>query len=387
MSGEDTSVERTFQSWAQDNREALVEYLLKLVAIETPSDDPAAFGPFFELLAADFQALGLETTRREGTETGGWLELSSGDGDEIQLILGHADTVWPHGTTDTRPPRQEDGVVIGPGSLDMKGGLTQLRFALAALDAQSLEPALPTVALISSDEEIGSPESRDRIIELAKRANRVIVLEPGEGTAGALKLARKSVGEFRIDIEGEAAHAGLEPRGGASAISELGRIIQRLDGMAEPEAGISVNVGTVDGGLRRNVIAPSASATIDVRAPTAETVERLERSMRTLAAETPGTSLTVSGSFTRPPMEPTDGNRQLWRRVRTIGERLGLNLDVTKSGGASDGNFASQHAPTIDGMGAVGDGAHHPDEYVEVDALVDRVALLAACLIDEPLSR
>ncbi|CCQ37483.1 peptidase M20 family protein (homolog to carboxypeptidase) [Natronomonas moolapensis 8.8.11] len=385
--GPDAAPERRIREWAGDNRDRVEAYLLELVEAETPTENPETFDPLFERLAGDFEAVGLETERVPGKETGGRLEAyspGSKDG-PIQLVLGHADTVWPLGTVAEHPPEVRADVLEGPGSLDMKGGLTQAVFALRALDALSLDPGLPVHVLVSSDEEIGSPESKPRIVELAKRAARVFVLEPASGPEGKIKTARKAVGHFTVTIEGKAAHAGLEPEAGASATEELGTVIHRLHGLTDVDSGVTVNVGEVEAGLRSNVVAPEARAEVDVRAPTETAADAVSEQIRSLEATTPGTELRIDGGFGRPPMERTPGNRLLWERVQAIGRRLDLDLEGTRSGGASDGNDASQHAPTIDGFGAVGDGAHQAFEYVRLDALVDRVALLAACLCTGPL--
>ena len=381
-----SAVARELHTWAETHREELETHLFELVEIETPTENPETFDRFFDRLADDFGDGGLRTDRVAGDETGGRLEAWSREPDgEIQLVIGHADTVWPMGTVEENPPAVRDGALKGPGALDMKGGLSQLVFALRALEAHSLEPALPIHVLISSDEEVGSPESKPRIVELAQQANRVFVLEPASGPEGKIKIARKAVGRFTVRIEGKAAHAGLEPEEGASATEELGNVIHRLHSLTDVESGVTVNVGQVEAGFRSNVVAPSARAEVDVRAPTAAAAEAVEERIRALEATTPGTKLTVEGGFGRPPMEQTPGNRLLWERVKRVGDRLGLELTGTHSGGASDGNDASQHAPTIDGFGAVGDGAHQSFEYVQLEALVDRVALLTACLLDDPL--
>lgn len=383
-----SAIESELGEWAGTHREQLAAYLLELVEMETPTENPETFDRFFDRLTADFQEMDLRTERFPGEETGGRLEAWSPDRNEddgVQLLLGHADTVWPLGTVDENPPEVRDDVLEGPGSLDMKGGLAQAVFALRALDELSVEPAVPVHVLISSDEEIGSPESKSRVIDLAKQADRVFVLEPASGPEGKIKTARKAVGHFTVTIEGKAAHAGLEPEEGASATEELGNVIHRLHELTDLESGVTVNVGEVNAGLRSNVVAPEARAEVDVRAPTDDAANAVEERIRSLEATTPGTALTVEGGFGRPPMEPTGGNRLLWKRVQEIGQRLGLTLEGTHSGGASDGNDASQHAPTVDGFGAVGDGAHQSFEYVRLDALVDRIALLAACLLEEPL--
>ena len=379
--------ERRIDEWAGGNRDRVEAYLLELVEAETPTENPETFDPFFERLAGDFEAIGLRTQRVPGEETGGRLEAySPGSEDEqIQLLVGHADTVWPLGTVAENSPEVREDVLEGPGSLDMKGGLTQAVFALRALDELSLDPGLPVHVLVSSDEEIGSPESKPRIVELAKRADRVFVLEPASGPEGKIKTARKAVGHFTVTIEGKAAHAGLEPEAGASATEELGTVIHRLHDLTDVDSGVTVNVGEVEAGLRSNVVAPEARAEVDVRAPTETAADAVSERIRSLEATTPGTELRIDGGFGRPPMERTPGNRRLWERVRTVGGRLGIELEETRSGGASDGNDASQHAPTIDGFGAVGDGAHQTFEYVRLDALVDRVALLAACLCTGPI--
>ncbi|MEF8806841.1 M20 family metallopeptidase [Natronomonas sp.] len=382
------SAESRIQQWVQANRRNVEQHLLDLVGIETPTENPETFDRFFDRFAEDLRDGGLRTDRIPGDETGGRLEAWSpgaDSADEIQLVIGHADTVWPLGTTEENPPESDGEVIGGPGSLDMKGGLTQLVFALRAIEDLSLTPSVPVYVLVSSDEEIGSPESKGRIADLAKRANRVFVLEPASGPEGKIKIARKAVGHFTVHIEGKAAHAGLEPEEGASATQELSSVIHRLHELTDVESGITVNVGEVEAGIRSNVVAPDARAEVDVRAPTEAAAEAVESRIRSLEATTPGTELAIDGGFGRPPMELTAGNRLLWNRVREIGQRLDLALEGTRSGGASDGNDASQHAPTIDGFGAVGDGAHQTYEHVRLDALVDRVALLAACLLDEPL--
>ncbi|MFB6122270.1 MAG: M20 family metallopeptidase [Haloferacaceae archaeon] len=385
---EDAAVERRLREWVERHREALDTHLLELVEVETPSEATETFDRFFERFGDDLREAGLRTERTHGDETGGWLEAWTPGreaAEEHQLVVGHADTVWPLGTVDENPPERRADVLEGPGALDMKGGLTQAAFALRALDELSLDPPLPVCVFVSSDEEIGSPESKRRIRELAEGANRVFVLEPASGPEGKIKVARKAVGRFTVTIEGKAAHAGIDPEEGASATEELGSVIQRLHALTNVESGVTVNVGQVEAGLRPNVVAPDAKAVVDVRAPTEAAADAVEAEIRGLEASTPGTELTVEGGFGRPPMEPTPGNRLLWERVRATGSRLGLDLEGTRTGGASDGNYASQHAPTIDGFGAVGDGAHQSFEYVRLDALADRVALLAACLLDAPL--
>ncbi|RME35718.1 MAG: M20 family peptidase, partial [Gammaproteobacteria bacterium] len=243
----------------------------------------------------------------------------------------------------------------------------------------------PPVVLINTDEEVGSRESTRHIRRLARIADRCLVLEPSLGPEGRLKTARKGVGRFTITIRGRAAHAGLNPEEGASAILELSHVIQKLFALNDPERGVTVNVGMIDGGLRANVIAPTSEATVDVRVLQREDGERIERIIHGLRPETEGVTIEVRGGIGRPPMEPTEGNRRLWRLAREAGEVLGLELEEGIAGGGSDGNTTSLYAPTLDGLGPVGDGAHARHEHVRLEHLAERTALLAALLLAPPL--
>jgi len=242
------------------------------------------------------------------------------------------------------------------------------------------------VVFINSDEERGSPTSQRHIRRLARCAHRAFVLEPALGLDGKIKTARKGAGRFTVRIRGESAHAGLDPQSGSSAILELSHVVQRLHDLNDPEAGISVNVGTIDGGTHPNVVADTGAAEVDVRVRTHKQAEEVEKAIRTLAPTTPNTSITVDGGFGRPPMEPTPASRRLWEQARRSAALLDLDLDEGRSGGASDGNLISQHAPTLDGLGAVGDGAHARHEFCYVDRMVERSALLALLLAQPPLS-
>src|SRR5208337_3061769 len=246
----------------------------------------------------------------------------------------------------------------GPGVYDMKGGLVQLVFALRSLRVLGVELPVIPVALFNSDEETGSEESSLLIRRLARRANRCYVFEPALGLSGKLKTARKGAGQFTIQIEGRSAHAGLDPTAGASAILELSYVIQTLEGLNDPVAGISVNVGQIDGGLRPNVVAPSSKAVVDVRVPTRADGQRIEAAIHALRPTVPGTRIVVEGAVDVPPLEPTQRNRRLWEAAREAGLRLGLELAEGVAGGVSDGNTTSQYTATLDGLGAVGDGAH-----------------------------
>ena len=366
----------------------LVALLRDLVAIESPSTGVEGPRRVLERLASELEPLGFRCHRRPGETTAGQLVAFPGErppGAGPQLLLGHADTVWPVGTLADRPIRELNGDLYGPGIFDMKAGLVQIVFALRALADLGLELPHPPVVVINTDEEIGSRESRRTIEQLSRVACRAFVLEPGLGPGGAIKTARKGIGRFTVDIAGKASHAGLDPDAGASAILELSAVIQQLFALNDRERGVTVNVGTIEGGIQPNVVAPNSSAVVDVRVLHPEDARALETAIRGLEAQTPGTSLTVSGGFGRPPMERTEGNIRLFEAARRIGEDLGMDLEEVTAGGGSDGNLTSQHIPTLDGLGTIGDGAHAEGEHIVTDQLVPRAALLGALLmVEEP---
>jgi glutamate carboxypeptidase len=370
-------------------RMEMAELLERLVLSESPSQDRASLTRMLRLLADAFKERRFHPRILAGKESGGML-LAMPDGRPRhrphQLVLGHCDTVWPIGTLETMPVKSEDGTFWGPGSYDMKAGLVQGLFAIEALAESGLDAlAVTPVFFINSDEEIGSHESTRVITRLARRADRCFVLEPSLGAHGNLKTARKGVGRFTITVRGKAAHAGLDPGEGASAILELSHIIQKLFGLNDPEKGITVNVGTIDGGLSPNVIAPESTASVDVRVPTREDAERIAKLIRGITAETPGTEVAIEGSIGRPPMERTPGNQRLWRLAQRGAKELGIDIEQAAAGGGSDGNTTSQFTPTLDGLGAVGAGAHAISEHLVLDKMVERSALLARLLSFPPL--
>jgi len=241
------------------------------------------------------------------------------------------------------------------------------------------------VIFLNSDEEIGSRESRRHIERLARCVTRAFVLEPSLGASGRLKTARKGIARFTVTVNGKAAHAGLDPGGGASAILELSHVIQALFALNDPEKGITVNVGTIDGGLQANVIAPQSRAMVDVRAATAADGAAVECAIRGLKAATPGTSLDIEGGFGRPVMERTPANQALWRLALSLGHQLGLDIEECTAGGGSDGNTTSLYTATLDGLGPVGDGAHARHELLRIGDTLERAALLALLLMARPM--
>ena len=368
----------------RERREEMASLLRDLALLESPSLEPATQEPVFARLAAELEASGLRTRRLRGRSSGGQLWAVPRErrrGSPAQLLIGHCDTVWPLGSLERMPVEIRDGRLSGPGVYDMKAGLVQGIFALRALRDLGLRPEVEPAFFINSDEEVGSADSLGRIALLARRVRRVFVLEPSLGAAGDLKTRRKGSLRFTVRTYGRAAHSGLDPEKGASAVRELSRIIQWLYGFEAPERGVTVNVGVIAGGMRANVVAPEARAELDVRVLAWEDAVRIEREVLALAAQTPGTRVEVTGGIDRPPLEPTPGNRTLFAAALRGAAELGLAIGEGTAGGASDGSLTSRVTPTLDGLGAVGDGAHALHEHVVLDRMPERAALLAYLLL------
>jgi len=372
---------------AEEEKEAMISFLMKLASMESPSDVPESQKPVQAYLTLALEELGFDVERIEGKRTGGYLLARPEDwhpDQPSQLLLGHCDTVWELGTVDTMPVALEGNRLMGPGVFDMKAGLTQMVFSLRILRTLGLEPEVTPVILINSDEEIGSPESEPTIRQVAGEAIRAFIPEPGMGPDGRLKTLRKGWGRFILRVTGKAAHAGLDPTGGASAILELSHLIQALHGMTDLDRGLTVNVGVIAGGTRSNVIAPEAVGEVDVRVLSSGDGEEVEKRIRGLTTTVPGTSLEIEGGMAVPPLERTPRNRALWIEASKVARELGLELAEDVAGGGSDGNTTSQFTATLDGLGAVGDGAHAPHEFLFVDKQVERCALLARLLLLAP---
>jgi len=371
-------------------RPYMIELLERLTLAESPSSDAESQQQIRKLLSEEFAALGFSTRLLPGLSSGGQVYARPRDrrrGDARQLVVGHFDTVWPVGTLEKMPFTVEDDIVKGPGVFDMKGGLVQLVLALRALAQLELEPTVTPVIFLNSDEEIGSRESARYITALALCAERALVLEPSLGPSGSIKTARKGVGRFTITAHGRAAHAGLDPEQGVSAILELSFVIQKLFALNDPKRGVTVNVGTIDGGLRPNVIAPTSRAVVDVRVATQVDADRIEAAIHALVPQTEGVELEIEGGIGRPPLEPTPRNQALWALARELGRDLGLELDEARAGGGSDGNTTSLYTATLDGLGPVGDGAHAHHEQLSLDRTIERAALLALLLMAPSMRR
>jgi glutamate carboxypeptidase len=373
-------------AYLRQQQEPMADLLRRLALVETPSTDPAAQQPVFDLLADLLADLDYRVDRLPGQQTGGVLYARPADrrrGGAAQMLLGHCDTVWPHGTLAAMPVARDGNRLAGPGVFDMKGGLVIGLYALQALAALGLQPALTPLMLVNSDEEIGSPESTRHIQRLAQVVHRVFVLEPGFGPQGQLKTARKGVLRFDVTVQGKSAHAGLAPQEGVSAILELAHVIQQLFALNDWPRGVSVNVGQISGGTRPNVVAHEARAVVDVRVPTVADADRISAAILGLLATLPGAAVAVEQISASLPLEPTPRNQALWHQAQAAGRLLEIELEGVAVGGASDGNTTSQFTATLDGLGPIGDGAHAIHEHVLVDRLPERAALLALLLLSE----
>lgn len=374
--------------YVQSRRDDFVDLLKRMTLEESPSVVPEAQHGVREVIADELASRGMRVRAVPGKSSGGMLlaaPVSRHRCRPLQLILGHYDTVWPLGTLEHMPFLVEEDRVQGPGVYDMKGGIAMALLAIDALRHFEVDAAVTPVFFANSDEEIGSRDSRRWIETLARSMDRVFVLEPSLGPGGRLKTARKGIGRFTVVVQGKAAHAGLDPGGGASAILELSHVIQELFALNDHERGITVNVGTIDGGLRPNVVAPESRAVADVRIETLADAERVEQAIHALTPSTPGTRLVIEGGFGRPAMERTPANRRLWALATDLGRQLEIELEEALAGGGSDGNTTSLYTATLDGLGAVGDGAHASHEHLLIRPSLERAALLSLLLMSDPL--
>jgi glutamate carboxypeptidase len=370
----------------QGREDELIGFIERIALMESPTRDADSQRPIQALLGERLEAIGYRVRHVAGVETGGhlWARPSQVAKEApYQMLMGHSDTVWPQGTLSTMPVEHDraGGVLRGPGVFDMKCGLAQIVFALEALHALDLQPSVTPTVFVNSDEETGSPESYRHVVRLSSHALRVLVLEPALGESGVLKTARRGIGQFVVTVHGESAHSGLDPGKGASAILEMSYVIQSLHALSDLDRGITVNVGEISGGTRPNVVAAEARAVVDARVLTMDDARWLEQQVRAITATVPGTRVEITGAVDRPPMERTPRNQALWNDVKACGDRLGLALEQGVSGGGSDGNTTSLYCATIDGLGAVGDGAHASHEFLSTEHLVDRTALLAMAVM------
>ena len=363
---------------------AIAALIRQFVECESPSDDPEAVNRFVELVSDTVSPIA-----RVKTHAGGAfgkhlvceMQLPGRKKSGQMLALGHSDTVWPMGTLRTMPFRAAEGRLWGPGVLDMKAGVVFLIFAVRALRELDIPAPSRVLLQLNSDEEVGSDSSRPLTEKNAAASKAVLVLEPGTGLAGKLKTARKGVGAFTVTVRGKASHAGVDFGAGASAILELARQLDRIAGFTDLPRGITVNPGVIGGGTRSNVVAAEAHAEVDIRILKLKDAPKLDKKFRSLRPFDKRCSIEVSGGLNRPPMERSAGIVKLYRTAQKLARELGVEIEESLTGGGSDGNFtAALGIPTLDGLGAVGEGAHAANESILVDRMVDRTALLAKLL-------
>jgi len=350
-----------------------------LVRLESPSTDKAAVDRCGNALSALLENAGATVTRVAQVSRGDHLVAEFAGGPARVLVLGHFDTVWDVRQIERMPFTEKDGRLYGPGIFDMKSSIAVALLAMRALP--ELQMRTPRVTMLwTTDEEVGSVTSRTLIEQHAARSDAVLVVEPSL-PGGSAKTRRKGCGEFTLTVHGVSAHAGIDPRKGASAIHELARQVVALEALTDLDRGISLNAGTIAGGTRANVVAEQASATVDVRVPTKADGVRIEAALRALGPTDSRTRLEINGGFDRPPFERTDGVIRLYEQARDVAATLGRSLGEGGTGGGSDGNFTGAlGVPTLDGLGPEGDGAHALHEHVIVSDLPWRAAFLAALL-------
>jgi glutamate carboxypeptidase len=349
-----------------------------MVSMESPSFDKELVDKFVAFLAKRFFEAGGEVDSVDGGRFGNHFRARfAGKSDRRVLLLGHTDTVWSAGEIEKRPFKIEGGRALGPGVFDMKAGILLMWMAIRAVREGRGGLSNSVTVLLTSDEEVGSNSSRGLIESEAGQCRAVFVLEPSL-PGGVLKTARKGVGRFTIKAIGKAAHAGIDPSKGINAIEEIARQIVKLQNMSDLAPGTTVTVGVVQGGTRSNVVPAEAAAEIDVRITSIEEAGRVTKMIKALSAELPGARLEVRGSVNRPPMERTSDIGRLFETARRIAAGIGIDLKEGSTGGASDGNFtAALGIPTLDGLGPIGDGAHAVEEWVEIESLPQRAALVA----------
>jgi len=355
----------------------------ELVECESPSDHSPSVNRFVDLLASKLEGMGRLRTY-PGGKFGRHLRC------EFQLpgprrrepggilALAHSDTVWTLGTLAQMPFRQKNGRLWGPGVLDMKSGIAFFLYAMHALRELDIPVARRVLLQVNADEEVGSESSRPLTEEAARSSAAVLVLEPGTGLEGKLKTARKGVGDYTVSVKGRASHAGVDFQSGVSAIVELARQIERIAGFTDIGRGLTVNPGVISGGTRTNVVAAEARVEVDIRVARLKDAPALDKKFRSLRPFDKRCSIQVEGGLNRPPMERTPAIGRMFSTARGLAKQLGVDLEESATGGGSDGNFtAALGIPTLDGLGAVGEGAHALNESILINRIADRTALLA----------
>lgn len=370
-------------TYMEQHKQAMIDDLKRFVTLESPSLNKAAVDQLSRELAPLFAQVGATTQFLPREERGDLLRLEWGQGREAgqTMVLSHMDTVFEIGDLAKNPLRIENGRLYGPGTSDMKAGFTIFLWALRCMQELGLQPRRKVVALLTSDEEIGSGASRQAIEEEARRSAVALVTEPAMPPTGALKTWRKGTADYWLTVTGKPAHAGADPTKGISAIEELAHHILTLQKLTDMHVGTTVNVGVISGGTRSNVVASEAKAHIDVRFMTMEEGHRIDALIKGLQPVVSGAKLTVTGGINRPPMVRNEATIALFKQAQALAAELGFTVGEAGTGGGSDGNFTSGvGCPTIDGLGACGDGLHTHEEYIEVESLPQRAALFVRLL-------
>jgi glutamate carboxypeptidase len=371
----------SYLRYSQEHQRDTIDLIRQLVECESPSDDSAAVNRLVELIADTLTPIAKVKTVKGGAFGRHLLcefDLPGRRKNGQILALGHTDTVWPMGTLRTMLFRERDGRLWGPGVLDMKAGVAFFIAAMRALRDLDTPVASRVLMQLNSDEEVGSDSSRALTEKNAQKSKAVLVLEPGTGLEGKLKTARKGVGGYTVRVTGRASHAGVDFSAGASAILELARQIERISAFTDLKRGTTVNPGVIAGGTRSNVIAAEAHAEVDMRVVRLKDAAALDKKFHSLRPVDKRCTIQVSGGLNRPPMERSEGVVRLYRVAQKLARELGVETEESLTGGGSDGNFtAALGVPTLDGLGAVGEGAHAVNESILIDRIADRTALMA----------
>jgi glutamate carboxypeptidase len=382
---ENRTMMRSLRRELRGREQKLVRLLGKFVCCESPSHQKAAVDRLGRMVASEWRRRGAKVRilrqAKRGNHVRAELWLGAGRPRGQILIIGHLDTVYPLGTLAKMPFRVRGGRAFGPGTFDMKAGHVLALAAVDALRAAGVRPRKELVFLWNSDEEIGSYTSRLAIEREARKSDAVLVLEPAAGASGNLKTARKGLGTAELIVTGRGAHAGLDPGAGVNAVHELALQISRLERMNDPRRGIMLQATVIEGGTVSNVVPHHARAEVDIRYTHVADAPKINRKLRGLRPILPGARLQVRGGINRPPLERTAAVVKLFRHAQVLMRELGLPLGEAWVGGGSDGNFtAALGVPTLDGLGAIGNGAHSSVEHVIIRSLPERAALLAGLL-------
>jgi glutamate carboxypeptidase len=368
-----------------EHKDWFIHRLKKYVEAESPTDDFIQNRKLLHAIAEDFKELDYQVEWKESVLSAGQIicRPEKSELQEDQLLIGHADTVWSVGTLDKMPWKIDDNVIRGPGVYDMKAGIVMMQLAIKVMKELDLEPKLRPVVMITSDEETGSRDSWDEIEKIAQSVKRVFVPEPSIGLEGKIKTERKGSGRYQIKVNGKEAHSGVEPEKGASAIVEMAHIIQKIDDLNDYENGISLNVGLISGGKAVNIVPGECRIEVDFRYLKKSDGEKIDDTIKSFKPELRETEIMIEGGLRRPPVVKNERNQKLWELAQNCAEKLDLVIEEGLSGGGSDGSITSQFTATIDGMGAVGEGAHSPSEKILINETLDRAALLTAMLVSE----